>query len=924
MATNYWYDKTKDFQRFPALKDEATIDVLIVGGGITGLLTAWHLQKVGKKIAIIEKNHLATGATGASTGFVTRPIDTLYPAVLTQYGLERTKGYTDALIKAQEDLIALIIQEKIVCDLIPTTSHYIAYGKNDPVLTEEWAAIKILDQNTTKKKSDQPWYAEEITFEREASIDLRSLTIALANKIVKSAGKIYEETPALSITKKDNHWVVQTPSGSVLAKQIVIATGAPDHALFPELKDCVVEKITHAATFRTSKLPLSGGQYWDTNKPYFYFLPLDKNRILMGGLDHNIDQKITDPEIKLQSFLQKILPGKYSLEHVWSGSLFVSPDHLPLIFEHPQKLGIYVATGYAGVGIVPSMLAATQITAHTTGNPSLLWPFLGLERIGLNLVLPEKLAKKKTAKTDTQGWRAVAQTKEITEGKTHCVTIDSHDILVTRVEDRYFAVDATCTHAEGKLCGGEIDGTIIECPLHQSRFDLATGAVRQSPAIRPLTTYTVKVEKNTIYIQYPKMANTAPTPVQAPQTPVNTTPLATTANHLKTSLIVATTATVFWLLQFAYQFFVLIPGELAGALVRSFALAGATLIGSALLLSIIFRFFPALADHWRVRRYLGVSGFILILGHVVSVFHFLFNWNVSAAYWSFNPFENPIIFGAIAFDLFLVMAVTSSDRIVDWLSYPRWKLLHRVAYFAWLAAVMHFIFINPPLLMQPFGYLLLTVTTLVLTGQLYWWIRIAGRRKFLTWGGLVGIIIISLYLVLGYTSYQLRFAPEQKSTPSQSSIPLGVEIPLDNAVNSMKEYLAEMKEEDTPMTLPEPKPTQAITGPTIKVGQFENLNYMTSGSTQIIRKDNTNYLVFGADFVTPDGPDLKVYLTKNTTPTSREDISLGYDLGKLKNLDGVQIYALPSHLNIDEYNAVTIHCKAFNVPWSWAPLNAVN
>jgi len=181
-------------------------------------------------------------------------------------------------------------------------------------------------------------------------------------------------------------------------------------------------------------------------------------------------------------------------------------------------------------------------------------------------------------------------------------------------------------------------------------------------------------------------------------------------------------AIAFWLIQFAYQFYVLIPEQLNGSLVRSFALAGATFIGTALLLSSVFKFRPDLGKYWYVRRMFGVMGFTFAAFHVISVLNFLFQWDVGAIYWSLNPFENPLIFGSLGFPIFFLMFLTSTDWAFEKLG-TKWKTIHRLVYFGYWAIVSHFLLINPELLMNLAGYLLLLITFLAITGQLYWFLK---------------------------------------------------------------------------------------------------------------------------------------------------------------------------------------------------------
>ena len=111
-----------------------------------------------------------------------------------------------------------------------------------------------------------------------------------------------------------------------------------------------------------------------------------------------------------------------------------------------------------------------------------------------------------------------------------------------------------------------------------------------------------------------------------------------------------------------------------------------------------------------------------------------------------------------------------------------------------------------------------------------------------------------------------------------------------------------------------------VSGSLMKSGSFNQINYMTSGSVTIEQKDGKFFIVFGDNFSTPNGPDLVVYLTKNSSKTTRDDIVKGEVLGELKSIIGKQTYEIPSNINIEEYKSVSIQCRAFNVPWSFAPL----
>lgn len=213
---------------------------------------------------------------------------------------------------------------------------------------------------------------------------------------------------------------------------------------------------------------------------------------------------------------------------------------------------------------------------------------------------------------------------------------------------------------------------------------------------------------------------------------------------------------VFWLAHFAYQFYALSPGDLGSSMVRSFAFAGATMIGASLFSSALFKWVPSWARYWHVRRSLGVVGSVFILFHVLSVMNFIVSWDAASVFSSLNPFDNPLIFGVMAAPIFAAMALTSTDWAVSRLGFNRWKALHRLVYFGYLFAVFHFLLVNPPMLMNPAGYMLIGMTFLALAGELFWFVKTTWARKSTALGGAVGVLVIFLWLLFAYLAWFAR------------------------------------------------------------------------------------------------------------------------------------------------------------------------
>ena len=101
---------------------------------------------------------------------------------------------------------------------------------------------------------------------------------------------------------------------------------------------------------------------------------------------------------------------------------------------------------------------------------------------------------------ENNNFLSVADTSDIELGHSQSVQIDGIDILICHAEDGFFAVEDLCTHSMIPLCGGQIEGNYIMCPLHGAVFDLTDGSVQSPPAFEDLRTFKLKIDGTLISI----------------------------------------------------------------------------------------------------------------------------------------------------------------------------------------------------------------------------------------------------------------------------------------------------------------------------------------------------------------------------------------------------------------------------------------
>ena len=98
-------------------------------------------------------------------------------------------------------------------------------------------------------------------------------------------------------------------------------------------------------------------------------------------------------------------------------------------------------------------------------------------------------------------WIDAATLSDVQDWQMQAVTIGAREIALFSVGDAVHATDNICTHGHARLCEGFLEGTEIECPLHQGRFDVCTGKVTSGPAEDPLRTYPVRIENGRVWVE---------------------------------------------------------------------------------------------------------------------------------------------------------------------------------------------------------------------------------------------------------------------------------------------------------------------------------------------------------------------------------------------------------------------------------------
>jgi len=193
-----WQDIKKNVD-YPSLDKNIEVDVLIIGGGITGISCAYHLINSKMHVCLVEKNTIASGVTSRTTGKLTYLQENLASKINKYHGLEATKLYIDSQKKAIDLTQEICNKENIDCNLEQVRSYILPNGDAKKI-TKEYELLKKL--NIAVKKSEDSSFFVEDTFVFHPIKYLYTLAkVCALNNI-----DIYENTKISSINKEDDYY----------------------------------------------------------------------------------------------------------------------------------------------------------------------------------------------------------------------------------------------------------------------------------------------------------------------------------------------------------------------------------------------------------------------------------------------------------------------------------------------------------------------------------------------------------------------------------------------------------------------------------------------------------------------------------------------------------------------------------------------
>ena len=540
---SYWIDSVKDRKKFKPIEENIKTDVCIIGGGLTGLSTAYNLSQYKIRTVLIERDEICKQTSGNSTAKITSQHGLIYKYLTDSKGKDFARKYYEANERAIRNIKDIIDKENIDCDfeyqpayvftqkvqdvqkikdeveavnafggrakLIEAKDITINKLQSAEYVDNEAEKLKIsgdniekenlnLERDVVKERMKQVLPIEAIAgieFENQAQFNPYKYGMALARICSNSGVKIYEHTKAIDVDTEDDseYYVITLENGyKIKAKYIVVATKYPIINI-PGFYFFKMYQSTSYAVAMQTKEKLFEGMYISSEEPTISLRTAkygDEYLLIVVGFDHK-----TGAQIDLSNsykYLEEIAKSLYpngNIKYHWNTEDCITLDKIPYIGKFSSMWeNAYVATGFNKWGITMSNIAAEIITDKILGEENeyenvfkstRLEPIKNIKEV--TNIVKESVNSLVVKKLEVPQEEA----NQIQNGEGKIVEVNGQKIGVYKDEEgQIYKVNPICKHLGCELSWNNLEKT-WDCPCHGSRYDYK-GNLIYGPSVKSL------------------------------------------------------------------------------------------------------------------------------------------------------------------------------------------------------------------------------------------------------------------------------------------------------------------------------------------------------------------------------------------------------------------------------------------------------
>jgi glycine/D-amino acid oxidase-like deaminating enzyme/nitrite reductase/ring-hydroxylating ferredoxin subunit len=475
---------------FPTLDSPTTVDVAIVGAGITGLTLGRLLVSEGVSVAIIDAGDICAGATGYTTAKVTSLHSLIYADIERSFGADAAAVYATANETAVAKVVELVAVDSIDCDLESAAAY--TYTESDEragdIEAEVSAAQRAGLAASLTTDTDLPYEIRAaVRVDGQYQFHPRKYCLGLAGAIARAGGGVYQRTRALDLDQ--SAMTVTTDRATIRAGTVVLATHLPfpaDGAYFARVE----AERSYALAARVAGDRVRG-MYISADEPTRSVRSTADGLLLVGGESHKVgqDDDTRERHANLERWARETF-DLTSIEFRWSAQDYRTADGLPYVGRLTSgSKRVFTATGYGKWGMTNGTAAAMILSDLIQGRENPWASTFDSTRIALRQsarrLVSENVDVAKRLVGDRLASLSPSSIESLEPGTGAIVKLDGQTVAGYRADDgTLHALSATCTHLGCQVRFNTAERT-WDCPCHGSRFDVE-GQVLEGPAVKDL------------------------------------------------------------------------------------------------------------------------------------------------------------------------------------------------------------------------------------------------------------------------------------------------------------------------------------------------------------------------------------------------------------------------------------------------------
>jgi glycine/D-amino acid oxidase-like deaminating enzyme/nitrite reductase/ring-hydroxylating ferredoxin subunit len=493
-TVSYWESSADGLQK-ESLEDSVETDVCVIGGGISGLTTAYLLAKAGKRVVVIDDGVIGGGETARTTAHLSNALDDRIYRVEKWHGEEKARLAVQAHGSAISEIERIVETEAIDCDFSRVDGYLIPAEDGEDDLNKEIEAAHRAGFEEVEWVERAPIKdfdsGRSLRFPGQGQFHVLKYLSGLARAIEQAGGRLFSNTRAVEWESEDTPHVKTAGGQTIRAKSIVLATNYPIRSkMFAKLP----AYRTYAIGARVPKDSVEKCLIWDTADPYRYVRTqpeTDYDLLIVGGEDHRTGQEDDGEQrfARLWNWTQERFPMADELLYRWSGQFLETHDGLAFIGRFSaSEPNVYLITGDSGMGMTHGTIGGMLVSDLILGRENPWTEVFDPSRI-LTQSITEAVPEIISSTVPYVDWLTggdVSSADEVKPGEGAIISHGTRKIAAYRDENgKLYQRSAVCTHLGCIVRFNSLEKT-WDCPCHGSRFDVTDGHPINTPALTGL------------------------------------------------------------------------------------------------------------------------------------------------------------------------------------------------------------------------------------------------------------------------------------------------------------------------------------------------------------------------------------------------------------------------------------------------------